>query len=374
MDITIAAVVAVALIFDFTNGFHDTANAIAATVSTRAVPPKIAVIGAALFNFLGAFVSLKVAATVAKGIVSPQALTLHVILAGLFGAIIWNLITWRQGLPTSSSHSLIGGIVGASAMALGLHVIKWQGLGGKVLVPSLVSPFLGLAGAALLTLMVVRIVRKRSKKGVDRVFKRLQVISGSFVAFTHGTNDAQKTMGVIALALLVAHPGQAFHVPVWVILASATAMAAGTLAGGWRIIHTLGQKITKIEPQQGFAADTSTASVLFLTAHFGFPVSTTHTVSGSILGAGAVTRRNAVDWHVVRHIITAWIITLPCAAAVGAAMELVSRLPGSTGIVLSVGLVLVAVIYGTRNWTWETVAQIKGRFSMLRRRRDESKI
>nr|AIA15136.1 Phosphate transporter family [uncultured bacterium] len=366
MDFTLTAVVVMALFFDFTNGFHDTANAIATVISTKAVSPKVAVIGAAIFNFLGAFVSLKVAATIAKGVVSPKAITIHVILAGLLGAIIWNLITWRQGLPSSSSHALIGGIAGSAVMALGFHVIRWDGLRDKVLLPSLISPFLGLLGAGLLTLGIICIVRNHSKQGAGRVFRRLQLISGSFLAFTHGTNDAQKTMGVIALALLVGHPEKAFHVPLWVIASSALAMALGTAVGGWRIIDTLGQKITKLEPQQGFAAEASTSTTLLVAAHFGFPVSTTHTMSGSILGAGAATRPSVVNWKVVRHIIVAWLITIPCAGAVSAVMEIILRSTHSVGVVLTVALVVVATIYATRNWTWESTAQVRSRLSVLR--------
>jgi PiT family inorganic phosphate transporter len=366
MNITLITVVAVALFFDFTNGFHDTANAIATVVSTKAVSPKLAVFGAAIFNFLGAFVSLKVAGTVAKGIVNPGAITLHIILAGLIGAIVWNLITWRLGLPTSSSHALIGGVAGAAAISVGLHVIKWQGLQQKVLIPSLISPFLGLLGAGILITVIFRMTRKYSEKAVNRVFRRLQLVSGGFVAFTHGTNDAQKTMGIIALALIASHPDKAFHVPLWVIASSATAMAIGTYLGGWRIIHTLGNKITKLEPPQGFAAETSTAAVLALTAHYGFPVSTTHTISGSILGAGAATRPSAVNWKIVQHILTAWVITIPCAAGVGAAMELLTRIPHGIDVVVSVTLVIIATIFVTRNWSWESLAQVRSRLSLLK--------
>jgi PiT family inorganic phosphate transporter len=369
MDFTLIAVVAVALFFDFTNGFHDTANAIATIVSTRAISPKLAVLGAAILNFLGAFVSLKVAATIAKGIVIPEAITLHIVLAGLAGAIIWNLITWRLGLPTSSSHALIGGVGGAAVMAVGLHVIKWHGLQEKVLIPSLVAPFLGLAGAALLFKIINRLVRRFAEKNVDRVFRRLQLVSGGFVAFTHGTNDAQKTMGIIALALIAAHPGQAFEVPTWVIVSSAAAMAAGTYLGGWRIINTLGQKITHLRPAQGFAAETSTAATLWMAAHFGFPVSTTHTVSGSILGAGAATRPSVVNWKIVRNILIAWVGTIPCAAAVGALIELLSRLSGGTGVATTFTLLIVLTIYLTRHWTWETTAQIRSRLAIIRRPR-----
>ena len=365
MDITLVTVVAVALFFDFTNGFHDTANAIATVVSTRAVSPKLAVLGAAVFNFLGAFVSLKVAGTIAKGIVNPDIITLHIVLAGLIGAIVWNIITWRFGLPTSSSHALIGGVAGAAAMAVGMHAVKWQGLQDKVLVPSFIAPFLGLAAAGLLMLAILRIVKKRSKKGVNRVFKRLQLISGSFVAFTHGTNDAQKTMGIIALALLAANPGEAFHVPLWVVISSATAMAIGTYVGGWRIIHTLGHRVAKLEPPQGFAAETATAATLGLTAHFGFPVSTTHTISGSILGAGASTKPKAVNWRVVRHIVVAWLITIPCAAAVGALMELLTRMSYGSEITAAVGMIVVGMLFITRNWSWESLAQVRSRLAPL---------
>ena len=367
MDLTLIIVVAVALFFDFTNGFHDTANAIATTVSTRAISPNIAVLGAAIFNFLGAFVSLKVAGTIAKGIVNPDAITLHIVLAGLMGAIIWNLITWRFGLPTSSSHALIGGVIGAAVMSVGWNVVNWHGLQDKVFIPSIIAPFLGLLGAGLFMFAILRIVRKRSENSVNKVFRRLQLASGSFVAFAHGTNDAQKTMGIIALALLAAHPGQAFHVPLWVIVSSAAAMAAGTYIGGWRIINTLGHKITRLEPPQGFAAETATAVTLGLTAHLGFPVSTTHTISGSILGAGAAKRPSVVNWKVVEHIIVAWVITIPCAALVGASMEVVTRLSYGSEAVASVGLLAVLTIFVTRNWSWESLAQFKSRLAPLRR-------
>lgn len=364
MNVGIVLVVIVALFFDFTNGFHDTANAIATVIATKAVPPRIAVIGASLLNFLGAFVSLKVAATVAKGIVTPNAITAHVILAGLIGAIIWNLITWRQGLPTSSSHALIGGVIGSSIAALGFNVVKWGGLKNKVLLPSLASPFLGLLLAALLIFIIVFITRKYAKEKVHNVFRRLQIFSGGFIAFTHGTNDAQKTMGIIALALLISHPDKAFHVPTWVIASSALAMAAGTFIGGWRIIHTLGQKITKLEPEQGFAAEMATGSMLALTAHFGFPVSTTHTISGSVVGVGAVNGREHINWKILGHIVVAWLITIPCAAVVGAGMELLLRTTHNVGVVVAIGILLGGTIYFTRNWTRETMAQLKN-FSAL---------
>ena len=369
MDYTLIAVVIVALCFDFTNGFHDTANAIATSVSTKALSPRLAVLGAAILNFLGAFVSLHVAATIAKGIVNPGAITLTVVLAGLAGAIIWNLITWRVGLPTSSSHALIGGVAGSAAIAAGASVINWEGIQQKVLIPSLVAPVLGLIGALILLKVIMLVARRYSDVKVNKIFRRLQLVSGGFVAFTHGTNDAQKTMGIIALALIAANPGQEFHVPLWVIISSATAMGLGTYLGGWRIIKTLGQRITKLEPAQGFAAETTTATILWFTARFGFPVSTTHTISGSIMGAGVGSKPSQVNWSVARQILIAWVLTLPAAASVGAIMELVSRLPGGTGVVLILGILICGGIYVTRDWSWETTAQVRSRMALLMKRK-----
>ena len=339
MNLTLITVIAVALFFDFTNGFHDAANAIATSVSTRAVSPRLAVLGAAALNFAGAFVSLKVAATVAKGIVDPGAVELKVVLAGVIGAIVWNLFTWLLGLPTSSSHALIGGVAGAAVAAVGFDVIQWHGLAHRVLIPSLAAPFLGLLGAGVIMFGLLWLIRKRAPGPVNRVFRKLQLVSAGFVAFTHGTNDAQKTMGVIALALLAAHPGRAFSVPDWVIASAALAMAAGTYVGGWRIIRTLGQRIAKLEPPQGFAAEAATASILWYTAHVGYPVSTTHTISGSVLGAGATTRFSAVRWGVAGNIVIAWVLTMPCAAVVGAAVERLTALRG--GVAIDAGLVVL---------------------------------
>jgi inorganic phosphate transporter, PiT family len=294
-DLTLVAVVATALFFDFTNGFHDTANSIATSVSTRALSPRLAVVSAAVLNVAGAFVSFEVAATVAKGIVNPEVITLDVVLAGLVGAITWNLITWYLGLPSSSSHALIGGIAGSAIAASGFDVVQWDGLVQKVAIPSLAAPLLGIVGAATLMVVLLWIVRRRPPGLVNRVFRRLQLVSGGFVAFTHGTNDAQKTMGIIALALVASgHLGADFErPPLWVIVSAALAMGLGTYAGGWRIIKTLGTRIAKLDPPRGFAAQTATAGILFTTAHYGFPVSTTHTISGSVLGAGATHRLNA---------------------------------------------------------------------------------
>jgi PiT family inorganic phosphate transporter len=350
-DFTLVAVVAVALFFDFTNGFHDTANAIATSVSTRALSPRAAVLSAAVLNFAGAFVFLQVAATVATGIVNPDVITLEVVLAGLVGAITWNLITWYLALPSSSSHALIGGILGSAIAANGFDVVNWEGLKDKVLIPSLLAPVLGLIGAAALMTVILWIIRKRAPGVVNRVFRRLQLVSGGFVAFTHGTNDAQKTMGIITLALISSGHLEAepFHVPTWVIVGAATAMAAGTYAGGWRIIKTLGTRVAKLDPPQGFSAQTSTAVILWVTARYGFPVSTTHTISGSVLGAGASTRLSAVRWGVAGNILVAWMLTIPCAAAVGALMETLTRLPGGVILVLVLVTMIAATAFVGRN-------------------------
>src|SRR5215217_1786004 len=356
-DATLVAVVVTALFFDFTNGFHDTANSIATSVSTRALSPRLAVISSAILNFIGAFFFFAVAATIAKGIVDQEIITLQIVLAGLVGAITWNLITWYLGLPSSSSHALIGGIIGSAVAAEGWDVVKWSGLREKVLVPSLVAPFLGVVVAAALMLAVLWIIRRRAPSKVNRVFRRLQLVSGGFVAFTHGTNDAQKTMGIISLALVASgHLSPDFgRPPTWVIVSAATAMGLGTYAGGWRIINTLGTRVAKLEPPQGFAAQTACASILWATAHNGFPVSTTHVISGSVLGAGATTRFSAVRWGVAGNILLAWVLTIPCAGAVGAGMESVTRLPGGGAIVtlLTVGIAALAFLGRTiqgRRW------------------------
>jgi PiT family inorganic phosphate transporter len=349
-ELRLAAVVAVALFFDFTNGFHDTANAIATSVSTRALTPRAAVVSAAFLNFLGAFVSLEVAATVATGIVDADVITLDVVLAGLVGAITWNLITWYFGLPSSSSHALIGGILGSAIAAAGFDVVQWGGLREKVLVPSLLAPFLGVVGAAAIMVALTWLIRRRSPTRVNRVFRRLQLVSGGFVAFTHGTNDAQKTMGIIALALVsTGHlETEGFDVPLWVIVSAATAMALGTYAGGWRIIKTLGQRVAKLDPPQGFAAQSACASILWATAHYGFPVSTTHTISGSVLGAGATRRLSAVRWGVAGNILVAWVLTIPCAGLVAALMETVTRLPAGDGIVFVLAGAIAAAAFLAR--------------------------
>ncbi|MHB1241801.1 MAG: inorganic phosphate transporter [Gaiellaceae bacterium] len=349
-ELTLVAVVIVALFFDFTNGFHDAANAIATSVSTRAISPRLAVLGAAVLNFIGAFLSIEVAATVAKGIVVPESITINIVLAGVVGAITWNLITWYLGLPTSSSHALIGGVLGSALAANGLDVVQWVGLRDKVLFPSLAAPAIGGITAFVLMTAIFWIIRRRSPGTVNRIFRRFQLVTAGFVALTHGTNDAQKTMGIIALALVAAGriPADDFYVPTWVIASAALAMAAGTYAGGWRIIRTLGTRIAKIEPPQGFAAEAATASILYTTAQLGFPVSTTHTITGSVMGAGASRRFSAVRWGVAGNILAAWVMTIPCAAAVGAGMEQLTRLPAGDAFVFALAAAIASSAFAAR--------------------------
>jgi inorganic phosphate transporter, PiT family len=352
MTMTLIAVVVVALFFDFTNGFHDTANSIATSVSTRAISPRNAVAMAAILNFVGAFISFKVAATIAKGIVDPDAITLDIILAGLVGAITWNLVTWYLGLPSSSSHALIGGVMGSAIMAQGWGVVEWAGLWHKVLKPSLIAPFAGLAVAFALMTIIVWVVARRSPAKINRVFRRGQLVSGGFVALTHGTNDAQKTMGIIALALVASgHLDADFtRPPTWVIICAALSMSAGTYAGGWRIIRTLGTRIAKIDPPQGFAAQTACASILWTTAHLGYPVSTTHVISGSVMGSGATRGLHAVRWGVAGNILVAWIFTIPMAGLVGAGMEIVTRLPAGDLIVFVLAIAISWTAFMARRW------------------------
>src|SRR6478609_10404789 len=319
-DIILVIVVATALAFDFTNGFHDTANVVAASISTRAMPPRVAVLFAAIFNFIGAFLSLKVAATVGQDIVDSGAVTMTVVFAGLIGAIAWNLATWYFGLPSSSSHALIGGLVGAAFAAEGASAISGEGLLGKVIIPGLVAPVLAFVVAGMAIIAAYVIVRRRRPGHVNRGYRLGQWLSSGLLALSHGTNDAQKTMGIITLAL-VAHGNinpNHFYVPDWVVVASATAIALGTWTGGWRIIRTMGSRIIKMDPAQGFAAQGVGAAVILSASHVGFPLSTTHVMSGAIMGAGAAKRFSAVRWGVAGNIVVAWILTLPCSAAVGA--------------------------------------------------------
>jgi inorganic phosphate transporter, PiT family len=339
-------VVGTALAFDFTNGFHDTANAVATSISTRAMAPRVAVTLAAALNFVGAFLSISVAATIASGIVNPDFITLPIVFAGLCGAIAWNLLTWYFGLPSSSSHALIGGMVGASFAAAGPDAVFGQGLIDKVVVPALVAPILAFAVAGIGILIIYRIVGRQPPGTVSRGFRLGQLISGSLFSLSHGTNDAQKTMGIIALALVADGKLDAgADPPTWVIISAASAIALGTYVGGWRIIRTMGSRIIKMDPAQGFAAQASGAAVILSASHVGFPLSTTHVMSGGIMGAGAAKRVSAVRWGVAGNIVVAWVLTLPAAAAVGALVYGVEWVIGakSAGPIVVAALLLVAL-------------------------------
>ncbi len=322
-------VVATALAFDFTNGFHDTANVVASSISTRALTPRAAIALASILNFAGAFISLKVAATVAGGIIEAGKVTETVAFAGLVGAIIWNLITWAFGLPSSSSHALIGGVIGSTLAASG-DGVKWPALLSKVIMPALFSPVIAFAVAGISIVCIYQIVGRRQPGLVNRGFRLGQILSGSMLALAHGTNDAQKTMGVITLAL-VAHGSinaHDVHVPTWVVVASASAIALGTYAGGWRIIRTLGTRIIKMDSAQGFSSQGAGAAVILASSHFGYPLSTTHVISGGVMGAGAARRLSAVRWGVAGNIAVAWVLTLPAAGAFGAIVYWLQSIPG----------------------------------------------
>jgi inorganic phosphate transporter, PiT family len=341
-DLILVIVVATALAFDFTNGFHDTANVVATAISTRAVPPRLAVAFAAILNFVGAFISLEVAATVAKGIVDADVITPTVVFAGLIGAISWNLITWYFGLPSSSSHALIGGVVGATIAASGTAAVNGDGLASKVLIPALIAPVLAFAVAGLAILVAYRMVGRIRPGPVNRGYRLGQLLSGGLLALAHGTNDAQKTMGVITLALVANGNISADHsVPTWVVVSSATAIALGTYSGGWRIIRTMGTRIIKMDPAQGFAAQSAGASVILAASHFGYPLSTTHVISGGVMGAGAAKRLSAVRWGVAGNIVLAWVLTIPAAGAIGGAVYGLTRAFGTGALGPAVISVLI---------------------------------
>jgi PiT family inorganic phosphate transporter len=359
-DLILGIVVATALAFDFTNGFHDTANVVATSISTRAMPPRVAVGYAAILNFVGAFISLAVAATVAKDVVDAGAITPTVIYAGLIGAIAWNLITWYFGLPSSSSHALIGGVVGATFVAAGADAIFGEGILGKVLIPALIAPVLAFVVGGIGIVACYRILGRQRPGPVTRGFRLGQVLSGGLLALAHGTNDAQKTMGVITLALVANGTISAdADVPTWVIVSAASAIALGTYTGGWRIIKTMGTRIIKMDSAQGFSAQGAGAAVILTSSHFGFPLSTTQVIAGGVMGAGAGKRLSAVRWGVAGDIVTAWLLTLPAAAAIGALTYLfVDLFPGAVGPVLVslIGLGLVAVAFARRMRQVEPVA------------------
>jgi PiT family inorganic phosphate transporter len=353
-DIVLYIVVATALAFDFTNGFHDTANAIATSISTRAMSPRAAVLMAAVLNFVGAFISLEVAATVAKGIVEADAVTPTIVFGGLIGAIAWNLATWWFGLPSSSSHALIGGMVGSAFVAQGAGVIEGDGILEKVIIPALIAPTLAFTVAGISILVAYRVVGRQRPGVVNRGYRLGQIITGSLFSLAHGTNDAQKTMGIITLAL-IAHGDIAadnFHVPTWVVICSATAISLGTYSGGWRIIRTMGSRIIKMDPAQGFSAQGAGAAVVLTASHLGFPLSTTHVISGGVMGAGAAKRLSAVRWGVAGNIALAWVLTLPCSAFIGGLAYGLTSIFGddALGVILVALLVvgLIAAAFSTR--------------------------
>jgi PiT family inorganic phosphate transporter len=301
--------------FDFINGFHDTANAIATVVATRVLSLRTAIALAAIFNVVGALSGTAVAETVGDGLVDADAVTQPVVLAALIGAIVWNLITWYYGIPSSSSHALIGGLLGASFVHAGVNVWEWEGI-EKTLLALVGSPVIGFLGGLALIVIVSWMSFRARPQAAGRTFRGLQLISASFMAFSHGSNDAQKTMGILTLALYSAGRIDTFEVPTWVILTAALAMGAGTAAGGRRIIHTMGDKIIRLQPIHGFSAETAAASVIYAASHFGFPVSTTHVISSSIMGVGSVRGRGGVRWGIARQIVSAWILTIPACALV----------------------------------------------------------
>lgn len=320
METLFITVVVIALVFEYTNGFHDAANAIATSIATRALRPWQALLMAGVLNIAGALLSTSVAATVAKGIVDSNVVTLHTVLAGLVGAIAWNLLTWYYGIPSSSSHCLIGGVVGATLATAGTGV-QWLKILEKVVVPMVVSPLIGFVVGILLTITMAWMFRGSPYGTVNRWFKYIQTASAALMSLSHGQNDAQKTMGIILLALVAAgHLPKTADVPLWVKLSCAVVMGLGTLAGGKRIIKTMGMKIAQLRPADGFAAETAASAVLLATGHLGFPVSTTHVITASIMGVGATHRIRAVRWGITRSIVLAWILTLPASAIISAAV------------------------------------------------------
>ena len=317
------AVLALSVAFDYINGFHDTANAIATSVSTRALKPEHAILLSATANFAGALTGTAVAKTIGAGLVESTDTDLVVISAALIGAITWNLITWRLGIPSSSSHALIGGLLGATIVAAGTDAVIWEGVFWKVLVPLVASPILGITMGFVFMVVLLNAFRRANPQRLNFRFRRLQVISAGYMAFSHGSNDAQKTMGIMTLALLSAGVIDEFVVPLPVILIAATAMSLGTAAGGWRIIKTMGQRVVKLDPVHGFAAETTAATIIMAASYVGAPVSTTQVISTAIMGVGSSTRVSAVRWGIAGDILTAWVLTIPASGLVAALAYLV---------------------------------------------------
>jgi inorganic phosphate transporter, PiT family len=317
VSLALVGIIALALFFDFTNGAHDSANAIATVVSTKVLSPKVAVCMAALLNLAGAFLGTHVAETVGSGIVTPETVQgcQPLVAAALIGAIFWNLLTWYFGLPSSSSHALIGGLMGATVAYKGFASLNYTVIANKILLPLIISPLAGFLGGYLLMLGLSWAFVRTTPRRVNTLFKRLQIISSAFMATSHGLNDAQKTMGIVTLALLIFHHIDSFVIPFWVKLACALAMGLGTAAGGWKIVKTMGHRIFKMEPVHGFAAETAAALVITSASAMGAPISTTHTISTAVLGVGASKRLSAVRWGVAGNMVVAWILTIPAAAA-----------------------------------------------------------
>jgi inorganic phosphate transporter, PiT family len=346
-DLLLVVVIGTALVFDFTNGFHDTANVVATSISTRAMKPRVAITYAAILNFVGAFISLEVAATVGKGLVETDAVTMNAVFAGLVGAITWNIATWYFGLPSSSSHALLGGVVGSVFFAAGADAVKGDGVIEKVLAPALVSPLLAFTAAGIALYIAYAIAGRHRPGPISRGFRLGQIISGGLLALSHGTNDGQKTMGVMTLALVANGNISAdeFNVPDWVVITAATAIALGTYSGGWRIIKTMGSRIHKMDTAQGFAAQGAGAVTILAASHYGFPLSTTHTITGAVVGSGAAKRLSAVRWGVAGNIFIAWLLTFPAAAATGGLVYGFTRIfgTGATGPVIAAALLVVGL-------------------------------
>jgi inorganic phosphate transporter, PiT family len=341
-DVILVLVIVTALSFDFTNGFHDTGNAMATSIATKALSPRVAVAISGGLNLVGAFLSLTVAATIASGLVNTGVVTLTVVFAGLAGGIIWNLLTWLFGIPSSSSHALIGGVIGSTMAAAGGSAVQWHDLFSKVIIPAGLSPVIAALVAGTGTWLLYRISRSMSDGARSHGFRIGQIGSASLVSLAHGTNDAQKTMGVITLALIVNHTiGAAATTPFWVILCCGLAISLGTYMGGWRVIRTLGKGLVEIESPQGMAAESSSAAVILLSSHFGYSLSTTHVATGSIVGTGLGKKGAEVRWNVAGRMATAWVFTLPSAAVVGAgAYALAHDIGGEAGIIVDLVLLI----------------------------------
>ena len=343
--VLLVIVIVTALAFDFTNGFHDTGNAMATSIATRALKPKPAVFLSASLNLVGAFLSLAVAATIATGIVDSGVITLHVVLGGLVGGIVWNLVTWVLSMPSSSSHALVGGVVGAVLAASGTEGVLWSGLVAKVLIPALLAPVVAIAVSSLGTRWVFKLTKHVPQSENDRMFRWGQIGSASLLSLAHGTNDAQKSMGIILLALIAGGAvDQDASVPFWVIVSCALAMAFGTYTGGWRVIRTLGKGLVELEPRQGVAADASTATIILLSSHFGYSLSTTHVATGSVMGSGVGKKGAKVRWSLAGRMFLAWLVTVPAAGVVGAACYGLDRLAGPY-VVFAFLLVTAGALY-----------------------------